>query len=539
MRSRKLALLCVALVVATLPTTPALAAPGDLDQTFGVGGRVTTDLGGSADSAFRAVLRPTGEILVGGIVSSTTDIGVVQYHPDGSVDTAFGVAGLASVNLGADDQGIATMVQLDGKVVVAGHTTIAGPRDWVVVRFNADGSLDTSFGTNGSVTTDFAGEDQLNDGLLQPDGKIVVAGFSSPAGRRWALARYNSDGSLDTSFGAGGKVTTAVGGSDQIVRAIALQPDGKIVAAGFDGSNVVVGRYLTNGVLDGTFGTAGIVVTDIAGSGRDLGFAVAVLESGHILVGGMANNADFALLRYQADGTLDASFGSGGIVTTDFGFGQDIIYALSELPNGQYLTTGEARAPARSFGIALYNNDGTLDAGFGSGGLVTTDFGGDLAVSRDVVVQPDNKALVVGVTIASGNADFALARYLLNRDPIEIDIKPGAITLQLVDGGLIVADPEALKVIAFGSDDFDMATIDPTTARLKDPALGPEVAAFKWKFKDKNGDGIIDLVLRFRPADLLGAGGLDEFTSTFELTATSFDGVPMVGSGPIEVMIGE
>ena len=415
-RSWFLALVMMLSVLAILPALPADAAPGDLDTTFDGDGLVITNLGGSADSAFQAALRPTGEILVGGNASSAVDLGVVQYMPDGSIDTSFGVAGVALANFGANDQATVTLLQPDGKVVLAGHTTFpSGTRDWALARFDAAGVLDTSFDGDGMVTTNFSGEDNAQGGVLQPDGKIVIVGFSSPSGRRWSLARYNANGSLDSTFGTGGKVTTTVGGSDQIARAVALQSDGKIVAAGFDGSNVVVARYATDGTLDTAFGGTGIVVTDVPGSGRDLGFAVEVLSSGKILVAGVANGA-FAILRYDANGMLDTTFDTDGFAVTDFGPGEDTANGVAVLPNGQYLTVGDKRGAPRSFGLVLYNTDGSLDTGFGTGGLLTTGFGGGIAVARDVVIQTDGKAVVVGVTTAIGASasDFAIARYNLD-----------------------------------------------------------------------------------------------------------------------------
>jgi len=215
-----------------------------------------------------------------------------------------------TTDFGGSDYGFSVALQPDGKIVVAGY---AGG-DFALARYNSDGALDTSFGSGGKVTTDFGGS-YHPDGFsvaLQPDGKIVVAGY---AGGDFALARYNSDGALDTSFGSGGKVTTDFGGSDAGY-SVALQPDGKIVVAGYAGLDFALARYNSDGALDTSFGTGGKVTTDFSG-GRDVGYSVALQPDGKIVVAGYAG-VDFALARYNSDGALDTSFGSGGKVTTDF-----------------------------------------------------------------------------------------------------------------------------------------------------------------------------------------------------------------------------
>ncbi len=418
-------LLVAVSMLVVLPTLPATAASGDLDTTFDLDGKVTTDLLGDNEGAFRVDVRPNGMLVVTGcsgcFPTVSTDFAAAQYKSDGSIDPSFGTSGVATVDFGQEDPLSSSALQSDGKVVLVGSTTEPynpATRDYALARLNEDGSLDSSFGTAGKVTTDVGADDQPNDVVLQADGKIVVVGTTNVGGRRFALVRYDTDGSLDTSFGTGGSVVTNVGGADQIIRAAVIQDDGMILAAGFDGADVVVARYTTDGSLDASFGSGGIVRTDIAGAGRDLAFAVNIVGDDAILIGGLANDTDFALLRYNPDGTLDTTFGTNGLVTTDFGHGQDIIYRMAELADGRYLAIGEARAPERVFGLAMYNPNGSLDNAFGSGGLVTTSFGGDYAVARGLAIQPDGKAVVAGVTVdtaaAGANQDFAVARYLVS-----------------------------------------------------------------------------------------------------------------------------
>jgi uncharacterized delta-60 repeat protein len=244
----------------------------------------------------------------------------------------------------------------------------------------ASGDLDATFGTGGKVTTDFAGNDDEAHGLvLQTDGKLVTAGVARTSrSGDFALARYNANGSLDPTFGTGGKVTTDFAGNDDAAFAVALQPDGKIVAAGGAG----VGR-----------------------SGSDY----------------RSSNEDFALARYNANGSLDATFGTGGKVTTDFAGNDDEAHGLVLQTDGELVAAGVAKmSRSGDFALARYNANGSLDATFGTGGKVTTDFAGDDDAAFTVVVQPDGKIVAAGGAKVGrsgsdfkySNEDFALARYL-------------------------------------------------------------------------------------------------------------------------------
>jgi uncharacterized delta-60 repeat protein len=217
------------------------------------------------------------------------------------------------------------------------------------------GTLDASFGTGGTVTTDFAGS---GDGAaaiaVQPDGKLVAAGGATINGQiDFALARYNSNGTLDTSFGTGGRVTTDFGGRYERATSVAVQWDGKIVVAGGAVINVyndfALARYHSDGTLDTNFGTGGKVITNF-GEVSAQAYSVAVLPDGKIVVAGEANidgGDDFALVRYTSNGTLDDNFGTGGKVTTDFGlrdqgFSYANAYSVAVQPADRIVVAGEA-----------------------------------------------------------------------------------------------------------------------------------------------------------------------------------------------------
>jgi uncharacterized delta-60 repeat protein len=306
--------------------------------------------------------------------------------------------------------------------------------DFILARFNADGSVDRSFGIDGKVTTDMGSGLRQEEALavaVQSDGKIVVVGQAAidatpPAPdlpSTFAIARYNRDGSLDTGFGTGGRVSGNVNG---IARAVAIQPDGKIVLAGdfelelSNGvfvSDFVVARFNANGSLDLPFGTSGTgqVATDIGGaanSGRNL-----VLQPNDaIVVSGTPQCSQPGcehtdVVRYNANGTLDASFGSGGKLTLA---GVDVGQGLVRQADGKLVLVGtvvQPVAPATArFVLMRRNADGSPDTGFGTAGTASTALS-ENAAANAIALQADGKLVVVGTRAFSANPNFIVARY--------------------------------------------------------------------------------------------------------------------------------
>lgn len=284
------------------------------------------------------------------------------------------------------------------------------------------GSLDISFGTGGKVTTDFgSGYDDGRSVAIQNDGKIVVAGTShNGTNTDFSLVRYNSDGNLDNTFGSGGIVTTDFGSDYDYGSSVAIQSNGKIVVAGYsrNGTYYDFGlvRYNNDGSLDNTFGTFGKLLTDIGGE-SDLAFSLAIQSDGKILVAGYCDDglsADFALVRYNTDGSLDNSFDSDGKATTDFGSPGDEGSSVVIQTDGKIVVVGHTQISRYHFALVRYNNDGSLDNTFGSGGKVITDFGGygyGGDMGRSVAIQGDGKIIVAGYSFNSDYCYFALARY--------------------------------------------------------------------------------------------------------------------------------
>lgn len=407
------------------------AADGDLDATFGGGdGIVTTDFGTTFDMAEEVAVQPDGKIVVAGTrFTSHGDFAVARYNADGSLDATFGVGGIAftDLNAGSNDTAKAMALQADGKIVLAGQsiTPVSPPaEDFAVVRYNSDGSLDTTFGMGGIVITDFGASffEGASSVALDSAGRIVVAGgsFTFATHRDFAVARYNPDGSLDTTFDGDGRVMTPVSLTNIDVAAdVAIQADDRIVVAGFANSDFALARYNTDGSVDLTFGGAGIgtVTTNFGGLFADA-TAVLIQPDGKLLAVGSTTSTtttDFALARFSADGTLDPSFGTGGLVTTDF-TATDVLTDVALQGDGRIVVTGRTfdQVNGDDFALSRYEADGTLDAAFGVAGLVRTDIATSSDEARGIAIQADGKILVAGATAfgpAIGSADFAVVRY--------------------------------------------------------------------------------------------------------------------------------
>ena len=385
------------------------AAPGDLDTSFGTDGIVITDVTGNTepDIGYAVALQPDGKILVAG--RTNLSFSLVRYENDGSLDTNFGTNGSVVTSINGGDTAYAIVVQPDGKIIVAG-TSITTRNEFAVVRYNADGSLDTSFDGDGMVTTPIGlGSGAIAYAIaLQANCKIVLAGQSteSPMGvdTDFALVRYNYDGSLDTSFDADGKITTALtpGGSQDVVNAVVVQQDGKIAVVGTNSNlDFVVARYNSHGSLDSGFGNNGIVTTAV--SGNEYGFAIAQQPDGKLVIAGQAPSQagplGFAILRYEEDGSLDTSFGGDGSVITELtGLANPEAHALSVQPDGRILVGGFGinGSGDSDFIVVRYNANGGLDNTFGTNGVATAEIIGHFDSAYGLALQPDGNIVLAG-----------------------------------------------------------------------------------------------------------------------------------------------
>jgi len=347
---------------------------GSLDSSFNFGGKVTTPIGISGDSAYSMTLQGDGKILIAGISSNGTnfDFALTRYNNDGTLDTGFSGDGKLTTSIGVGDDYARTVLwQDDGKILVVGVSAAGDYYDLASVRYNADGSLDNSYGVGGKLTTVVGKVGNESSATLQADGKILVAGMSSGVNPDFELIRYNIDGSLDVSFSADGKLTTSFGSIADVNYSVTVQQDGKIltVGASHNGNNYdfALARYNADGSLDSTFDGDGKLTTEI-GIGDDQAYSVVVQPDGKILVTGSTSNAgnyDFVIVRYNANGSLDTSFNEDGKVTTAIGQGNDYAYSLTLQSDGKILVAGESNNGINAdFALVRYNPDGSLDLTF-------------------------------------------------------------------------------------------------------------------------------------------------------------------------------
>jgi uncharacterized delta-60 repeat protein len=421
--TRRLLAALAGAVALVLPPA-AYAAPGDLDVAFSSDGKLTTNFTRGFDGSFAVVIQLDGKIVTAGAAEvGRGSFGLARYDTDGSLDLTFGGDGRVTTDFTSKFDAIsAVALQADGKIVVAG---LAGGRlvygddqKFALARYNADGSLDRSFSGDGKVTTNFtSGPEFAHSVAIQGDGKIIAAGRVSGGGGRMALVRYNADGTLDTSFSGDGKVTTDFTARDDRAEKVMVQGDSKIVVAGttayYRGSGrFALARYNSNGSLDASFSGDGKVTTNFTGA-FDGAFAGAIQMDGKIVAAGEAGG-NLGVARYMSDGTLDTTFGGDGTTITSFTSGIDYADEITIDSDGKIVAVGSANYFGRDpkFALARYNGDGTLDSGFSGDGRVTTNFTSGADEGYSVAIQPaDGKIVAAGFAAGSGGR-FALARYL-------------------------------------------------------------------------------------------------------------------------------
>jgi uncharacterized delta-60 repeat protein len=463
-------IVCILLLglFAFLPSVNAY--PGDLDTTFSFDGISFEAIGrGGNDDVYAVAIQPDGKIVVVGsaLYGYKTNCSIVRYNADGSFDTSFDGDGKVSIGISSDpfvcrdvaiqtdgkiiaigdttlvrvnpngsldisfdgDGKVSTPtghfnsvgVQTDGKIVAAGYTGSDGMKDFTLVRFNPNGSLDILFDADGAVTTPVLNADDVANALaIQPDGKIVAAGYSyTSTNQDYAVVRYNIDGSLDTTFDSDGKVTTHLSFAD-IVNSVAIQPDGKIIAAGYSGSPLAFSlvRYNADGSLDATFDTDGLLMTSILGVG-DLAYDVAIQTDGKIIAAGYGGNGsgtNITLVRYNPNGSLDTSFDGDGKLTTPVSTFTDYAYGVGIQTDGKIITTGYSRHGSSTSNynndsvLIRYNADGSLDTSFDGDGKLIVDLGVGNSTAYSVAIQTDGKIVAAGYSLIDMRYVFTVAR---------------------------------------------------------------------------------------------------------------------------------
>lgn len=397
---------------------------GSLDTTFGTGGLSVVPASAGDDYLNAMLVQPDGKVVVAGTAPTGkgNDFAVMRFERDGTLDASFGAGGKVFVDFaGASDAAYALALQQDGRLVLAGEASVNGQALFAAARLNADGSPDSSFGSGGKATVKFgATGDRARAVLIQPDGKIVLGGEAGmgASGLDFALTRLNADGSSDSSFGTDGKVTTALqsGSHSDVVRALAWQA-GKIVAAGGDG-DFVLARYTASGALDSGFGAGGSV-KGVFGTSIGSAKALVVDATNRLLVAGNSNQQT-AIAAFSPDGALDSGFGTGGktvIKVNPSNWNEATALALQA--DGKPVLGGWVYGVGSQsdFTVTRLTASGQPDPTFGTGGTVITKVapGTKSDEARAMALQPDARIPATRILLAGprndSNNDFALTRY--------------------------------------------------------------------------------------------------------------------------------
>lgn len=401
------------------------AQPGTLDNSFGTGGKVIHSIGVKDDWAWCAALQPDGKIIAAGYstVGFVTRQAVTRFLPNGTPDASFGTGGNYVSTTEREVLGLA--LQNDGKIVTCGfqyNSNFYG--GFAVSRLNANGTPDATFGTNGSVRHAFSTvKEEAHTVVVQTDGKIIAAGFVETGTNNYnfALIRLNADGTLDNSFGTAGKVTTQVGTGHDVIKDMILLPDGKILVCGhsWDAMNqnhIALARYNTNGTLDNTFGTNGIYVGQ-KGEGIELLRA----SDGKILLAGREVGTtvpDAFVWRFSANGVIDNTFGTAGLASV-----ADISLNGAALQNdGKIIITG---LKSSDFATARLTANGSLDNAFGTNGVAKTNLApfSDLDQPHEALIQSDGRILIVGESYQGSKHNMSMARYLASGSSAANDVE--------------------------------------------------------------------------------------------------------------------
>ncbi len=517
--------------------TSLQAQDGIIDSSFNSVGKVTTAIGGAQDYGAGVLVQPDGKIVVVGqtYVIDKFYFSAVRYNTNGSLDTSFDADGkvIASIET-YSCTAVAAVCLADGKIILGGSAqNTDGSRSYfALIRLKSNGAVDSTFGTNGRVTTFVrtgSGYDECRSIVLQSDGKIVAAGYSdttisSVHYYHVAVVRYNTDGSLDNTFSGDGKLTTSIGGNEDYGMSAAIQSDGKIVVAGtvkLTNKDFAVVRYNTDGTLDNTFGTAGIVTTAV-GTGDDNGKSVAIQSDGKIVVAGyasMTGSTDFAVVRYDASGVLDPTFHSNGKSTTDIIFNSyDAAQSVAIQSDGKIVVAGSVIKSniyyTYDFALVRFTTSGYLDATFGLSGKVITAFGSETVSAQAISAVIQSNGAIVAAGYAGGNIDFAVARYRL---AVPLPVELTSFTASPAKNGITLNWKTATEVNNYGFEVERRAVSDRHLAWTKIGFVegnGTTNAPKSYSFTDKSANGIISYRLKQIDRD-----GKIEYSQTVEVTA--------------------
>lgn len=467
--ANKVALLSLILFLFSL--TSRAQRDGDLDSAFNANTALfTADFGGQ-DNLNDVKIQADGKIVATGVALTpafTGELKVIRLNDDGTPDNNFGTNGIFTFSQTNEAYGIQSYIRTDGKIVVAGLASLVmGYYDFLVLRLNDNGTIDSTFGTNGYTVVSFANFDDLTQAMtVQDDGKIIVSGtitdsvnyFNNPA-----IIRFTEDGFLDSAFGTNGVLFIPGVDIDNELTGLKIQPDGKILASGhwqnvnmgFSDYDVMIVRAKQDGTLDSTFGINGIVRTSVNG-GVDDCFGIDQDVNGNIFVAGFTTlpttlTLDMILLKYDSTGTPDPTFGTNGLVTyndTSYDVGNDV----KCLPDGNIIVGGASGLDwldPRPFTLWRYLPDGSLDTTFGVNGVSNIYFSQGPNEINSIALQSDYKVVAAGKIFGGVNNDVGIARFMNSSgnnsiheatNASEVFIYPNPVTSRSIISGLTSGD---------------------------------------------------------------------------------------------------
>jgi len=431
MKSSLLALGCLFAMAAN-------SQDGTLDNTFGTTGKAYSNYASDFGSETPVVVQPDGKIiqLSGGTSGSLYQSTLIRYTSTGALDNTFGTAGKFTTSYTTNNTANTLALQPDGKIVIAGLLDSASVTYMFIGRVTAAGANDAAFGTNGRTIVPLsAGESGAFSIAVQADGKIVAGGYATDASGQavyFGIARVNANGTLDNTFDNDGYAITQVGLGFDYIEDIVIQTDGKIVAAGLSATatagNFGLARYNTNGSLDATFGSGGKVVTSIGSATGGAAYSVALQPDGKIVASGSTDNGtdyDFALIRYTAAGVPDATFGTAGKVITPIGNDDDEAYSVEVQTDGKIVAGGDALASNYDIALARYTTAGALDATFGTAGKTVINMTGTTDDEYGMIASQGTKIIVGVLHYPSSTTETAALIRLNNSVAFYV---PGACT---------------------------------------------------------------------------------------------------------------
>lgn len=387
----------------------AVAQDGTLDAQFATSGIATVQFSNATSDAHAIGLQPDGKILIAGVVLyGGSRVAIARYNTDGTLDNTFGNAGKSTLTITGQSYITSIAIQADGKIVLAGSLDQSA----MVVRITAAGALDPTFGGTGYATYTDGGFTKFEDLRILSNGKIMTCGFAST---KYGLVRWNADGTADATFGTGGYVLNDVG-LLATLRRMSVQSDGKILLTGtvYNSTNydLIVARFKTDGSFDTSFGTGGKAISSISAGNNETGNDIAIQSDGKIVITGrvvIGAKSSVLVARYNINGTLDTSFGTNGATITAVGTENAEGISVALMGSGKVIVAGFA-GTSKQFLVMRYTAAGALDSGFGTAGVTKTLIG-TKCYADEVRIQSNGKVILGGTSEVSNVHSFALARY--------------------------------------------------------------------------------------------------------------------------------